>query len=208
MRLLLAALILVVVTAASALKVGGVVKYSTATDNIPQQIHTVTVTDDTTRWVSWTTLEPTPESAVEYGTDPQAMNSISLGRSFAFTDANTTQQRTIWIHNVRIANELKPSTLYFYRVGDSSLNVWSSTLNFTTFDADYPLLDILVYGDLGILNDRSFTQLQHEMSRQTRNQLIIHLGDFAYDMHYFNGWWGDVFFNLIQPLASHVPYMG
>ncbi|GMI23203.1 hypothetical protein TrRE_jg10068, partial [Triparma retinervis] len=37
--------------------------------------------------------------------------------------------------------------------------------------------------------------------------MILHVGDFAYDMNSDNGRRGDDFMNNIQPLASRVPYM-
>lgn len=36
---------------------------------------------------------------------------------------------------------------------------------------------------------------------------IIHVGDFAYDMHDDNGALGSQFLNSIQPIATKLPYM-
>jgi hypothetical protein len=41
-----------------------------------------------------------------------------------------------------------------------------------------------------------------------RNDLLLHLGDFAYDLMDNNGAVGDTFFDQIEPIASNVPYMG
>ena len=37
--------------------------------------------------------------------------------------------------------------------------------------------------------------------------MILHVGDFAYNMGSANGFVGDMFFDLIQPFATRVPYM-
>ena len=37
--------------------------------------------------------------------------------------------------------------------------------------------------------------------------MIIHVGDFAYDMYEDNGSRGDVFMEQIEPIASKIPYM-
>jgi hypothetical protein len=34
--------------------------------------------------------------------------------------------------------------------------------------------------------------------------IVLHVGDFGYDLPYF----GDQFFNSIEPIASRIPYMG
>lgn len=37
--------------------------------------------------------------------------------------------------------------------------------------------------------------------------MILHVGDFAYDMHERDGKQGDDFMNLVEPIAANVPYM-
>lgn len=172
----------------------------------PQQIHLATVSDDVTRSVSWVTMADTPDSVVQFGTAPDALTLAAQGRSFAFKD-DGLQQRVIYIHNALLAEALTPATRYWYRVGSMALNDWSAVYNFTTFDADYPLIDALVYGDFGVVNDQSQVYLAAEIAKHTPQQMIVHVGDFGYDLHDDNGQRGDTFMNQIQPLAAYVPYM-
>lgn len=48
--------------------------------------------------------------------------------------------------------------------------------------------------------------IQNEAQR-SKFDVIIHVGDFAYDMHEEDSRVGDQFMRQIQPLAATVPYM-
>ncbi|XP_020627463.1 acid phosphatase type 7-like [Orbicella faveolata] len=64
-----------------------------------------------------------------------------------------------------------------------------------------------VYGDLGT-GGQSLSILKEE-AKQGNFDVILHVGDFAYDMHSLqdNARVGDKFMNEIQPIAARVPYM-
>lgn len=70
-----------------------------------------------------------------------------------------------------------------YHVG-SNLG-WSAEYWFKTapsFDSNWsPYL--AVYGDMGNINAQSLPRLQQEVQRDMYHA-ILHVGDFAYDMHY------------------------
>ena len=64
---------------------------------------------------------------------------------------------------------------------------------------------IVVYGDMGAENARSVFQIEKEVHND-QFDLVLHVGDFAYDFDDDNGRVGDTFMRLIQPIAGHIPY--
>lgn len=66
-------------------------------------------------------------------------------------------------------------------------------------------VNLAFYGDLGLINGQSVTRLIDGVSNNLYD-LIIHNGDFAYDMDTKDGAYGDLFMRLIEPIASQVPY--
>ena len=69
------------------------------------------------------------------------------------------------------------------------------------------LLNLIVYGDMGVVNAQSMQQVTAEVNSGSAH-MVLHLGDYAYDLHTNNGSFGDTFMNNIQPIASRVPYLG
>jgi len=66
----------------------------------------------------------------------------------------------------------------------------------------------LFFGDFGLINDgHSFKQFLSEVQSK-KVHLILHVGDWAYDLDSNNGTIGDEFLDKIQPLTSALPYMG
>ena len=66
-------------------------------------------------------------------------------------------------------------------------------------------LNIAFYGDLGLLNGQSIPRITQDVKKQ-KYDLIIHNGDFAYDLDTLKGRYGDLFMRLIEPIAARVPY--
>ena len=63
----------------------------------------------------------------------------------------------------------------------------------------------VVFGDLGNVNGRTLGRLQDQVQRG-EHDLILHLGDMAYDMHTDDAKVGDEFMRQIEPMAAYVPY--
>lgn len=151
--------------------------------------------------VTWSTLNSTTKSVVEYGTDD--LTNTATGQSTKFTDGGSLK-RSQFIHRVTLSN-LKPNTDYRYHVGSDQ--GWSSLFTFRTnqLDANWsPRL--AVYGDMGNENAQSLPRLQEETANN-RYDAILHVGDFAYDMDWENGAVGDEFMNQIESIAAYLPYM-
>ncbi|XP_035679023.1 acid phosphatase type 7-like isoform X1 [Branchiostoma floridae] len=67
--------------------------------------------------------------------------------------------------------------------------------------------ELLVYGDMGRVGGApSLARLKHE-AETGKYAAVLHVGDFAYDLHTEGGKYGDDFMNRIQDIATKLPYM-
>lgn len=81
--------------------------------------------------------------------------------------------------------------------------------------SDAAPLSVIVYGDMGRYGGaQTLRALKKEIAgngptskTSSVTDAIIHVGDFAYDLHSYGGLVGDTFFQHIEPLAARVPYM-
>ena len=157
------------------------------------------------RIVSWVTMAQTNASYVQYGNSLAALTQQANSDETAYVTAlNGT--RTIYLHDALLVG-LTVNTRYYYRVGNA-VSGWSAVYDFDTkIDVPNTPVDIIVYGDMGSTNsDRTISKLKSELAGGF-SSLILHTGDFAYDLHDHDGIVGDEFMNMIQPVAAYVPYM-
>ncbi|CAH0755502.1 unnamed protein product [Diatraea saccharalis] len=149
---------------------------------------------------TWSTFNDT-ESIVRYGVS--SPDQETSGSSEVFVDGGNMKRRQ-WIHRATM-KDLKFDTHYVYQVG--SEDGWSEQFTFKTPPAgeDWPVR-IAIYGDMGLNGSKSLPFLRREVA-EGRYDLILHVGDFAYDMQEREGRVGDAFMRLLQPLAARVPYM-
>ncbi|XP_026332457.1 acid phosphatase type 7-like isoform X2 [Hyposmocoma kahamanoa] len=147
--------------------------------------------------ITWNTKADTAESLVEYGVDE--IDKRVEGWRVSFIDG-----RGQWVHRVQLT-DLLYDTRYVYHCG--SQYRWSEQLWFRTPPAGEDwVVRAAIFGDLGVDNARALPYIQNEAQR-SKFDVIIHVGDFAYDMHEEDSRVGDQFMRQIQPLAATVPYM-
>merc|ERR1719204_2186758 len=65
----------------------------------------------------------------------------------------------------------------------------------------------MIFGDLGETNNQILSSVINESVHQNHVDVIIHVGDIAYNMDSNEGITGDEFMNQIQPVAANTPYM-
>ncbi|XP_013103211.1 acid phosphatase type 7 isoform X3 [Stomoxys calcitrans] len=153
--------------------------------------------------VTWSTRDNTNVSICKYGIDGLTSVSENKKGPSKFIDGGKAK-RVQYIHRVALTN-LKDNTRYLYHCG-SPLG-WSALFTFHTppTDANWsPTL--LIYGDLGNENAQSLPRLQEEIQNGSIDA-VLHVGDFAYDMHSADGTVGDEFMRQIETIAAYVPYM-
>jgi acid phosphatase type 7 len=127
----------------------------------------------------------------------------AVGVSSKFVDGGS-EKRVQYIHKVLLRN-LTPLKSYHYRCG-SQLG-WSPEF-FFRLPSDQPTATVRlgIFGDMGNENAQSLAYLQQE-TQDGSFDALIHVGDFAYDMHTDQARVGDEFMNQIQSVAAYAPYM-
>ncbi|KAJ8719863.1 hypothetical protein PYW08_012038 [Mythimna loreyi] len=167
----------------------------------PEQLHIAFGEKVNDIVVTWSTFNDTEESRVQYGEG--IMDKEASGSSKLFVDGGKLK-RAQYIHKV-VLKDLKFNTRYVYHAG--SVYGWSEEFFFhTPREGQDWAVRAAIYGDMGNKNAHSLSYLQDEAQRE-RFDVILHVGDFAYDMDTNDALVGDEFMRQIQPLAGVVPYM-
>lgn len=169
----------------------------------PEQVHLSYPGEPGSMVVTWTTLNKT-ESVVEYGLMGGRLFDMSAkGDATLFVDPGE-EKRKMYIHRVTLTG-LKPAAMYVYHCGSDE--GWSDMFFFTALNDSASFSPrFALYGDLGNENPQSLARLQKE-TQLGMYDVILHIGDFAYDLHEDNARIGDEFMRQIQSIAAYVPYM-
>lgn len=133
-------------------------------------------------------------------TDPDAFH-IARGFATKFVmpgGLNNTQ----WIHRALMTG-LRPGTRYEYQAANAT--TFGTTYHFSAARDGMWLPKILVYGDFGLENAVSLPAVLKDVELGIVD-VIVHNGDYAYDDFENNGTTGDQFMQMIEPIASTIPY--
>jgi hypothetical protein len=205
---------------------GGVAAADSSGVSAVEQVRLALGTETTTMSVQWVSNASTT-STVVYGTDPEALSQSASSTSYKFDQ----DSGRVWYNHVAQMVGLRPSTKYFYRVGSESATFhFRSQVTDATLSANLPQRH-LVYGDMGtacaftlcpvctcnLTCDAATCAKNHSVGLVTEVGLysdgedeatmILHTGDFAYNLDDDNGRVGDQFFRNVEQIAAYVPYM-
>lgn len=167
----------------------------------PEQVHLSYVANDHTMMgVSWVTLSD-KLSVVQYGQSKNFMTSFTHGDISTYLAGS-------WhgtIHRA-IMTDLKPSTTYYYRVGNGER--WSETLSFTTLSSEQESatapVRYAILADMDFESNATMANLA-SLVQAKKIDAIIHSGDISYADGYEPHW--DVFLRRMQSVVSSVPFM-
>lgn len=168
---------------------------------LPWGIHMAYGSDPTTTMsFMWSTRSPVTGSYVHLGASSSNLNTSFLGVQTMFSDVNNTQ----YLHKV-LTSGLQPGTTYYYAVDDGVGNA-STVYHFTTYPAAPAVTTFAIFGDMGIDGNAHDTlPLLYADVASGAVDIILHIGDLAYDLDSNNGANGDAFVVNAQNYSAYIP---
>ena len=182
----------------------------------PEQLRLALGYDVSSMNVGWATMEnteaPQTSSWVQWGTEENDLRNQARGDVTLFTQDPGRN----WTMHTATMSTLTPDTQYFYRVGCPE-GGWSDVVSFRSQKLTYPQTHV-IFGDMGsafayslcIDCDKNETCVCTNKTAgiiSEKPDMILHTGDFAYDLDSNGGLTADRFFRNIEPVASKYPYM-
>lgn len=159
----------------------------------------------TTMTVAWQTRQEVSSSVAEVGTAAGSYQwSFTGNASFFIAALNNTQ----WTHIAHITDLPQAGAVYHYRVGDGAGN-WSSDFTFRTQPSDPASWQpsLVIYGDMGVdVNAHKTLPRLYQDVAAGAFDVLLHIGDAAYDLDSNYGANGDEFLVNIEPISAGLPY--
>ncbi|KAF1755690.1 hypothetical protein GCK72_012140 [Caenorhabditis remanei] len=154
--------------------------------------------------VTWLTLDPLPNVTpyVAFGVTKDSLRLTAKGNTTGWADQGK-KGKMRYTHRATMQN-MVAGQLYYYQVGSSQ--EMSEIFHFRQPDQSQPLR-AAIFGDLSIYKGQQSIDQLIAARKDNQFDLIIHIGDLAYDLHDQDGSTGDDYMNAIEPFAAYVPYM-
>ena len=173
----------------------------------PEQIHIALGPSPTSMAVQWS-QETTSLTKVKYGPTADKLEWTADTAVYPFTDGGS--EKHLNTHHVARMTSLSPSEEYFYKVGNKA-DGWSDVFSFSAAPTQETIkfpVRFGIWGDMGIANASAIlSEVTDVIDNGKSFDMILHVGDFAYNMDNDNGHLGDHFMNDIQHIATKIPYM-
>jgi hypothetical protein len=180
----------------------------------PGQVRISWAEEDDSMYITWASENPSPYAGLEYtpvdSPDQEVLEFKHHTRGYwrSFQNVRNKESRILYVCWAKMVN-LEAGKYYKYRVGDK---VYGYTPSFVLqAKKDHkkdPLTRFIVYGDLGVGEQAYMTMDSLEIEMYNLEyDAILHVGDMAYEINDWSGYKGDMFLDMIEPLASKIPYM-
>lgn len=192
----------------------------------PEQLHLSLGVDDSELYLTWSTMAYTycrlsygkinryKELASEKWVPAIATTTHTVEDDKKWSRVSGEQHRRIITYRAKLTN-LERDRLYIYRAmcsdpipGKNKEYKYVSAVyryKVRDFSNSRKPFNLALYGDLGLDNSKSVPNLIEDVDNNIYD-LIIHNGDFAYDLNTQNGAVGDRFMRMIEPIAARIPY--
>ncbi|CAF1079501.1 unnamed protein product [Rotaria sordida] len=170
-------------------------------------------------FVSYLTNSSQYTPQCQYGFDSFTLEFYQNGTTTTYTASDMCEEKaTLWgpqkfidpgyMHTI-LLEDLRPSTTYFYRVGNNEYG-WSSIYSFTNRPATKnEAVTLIAYGDMGLspVEPGAKSTIDRVTTRiiSTNITCLLHIGDISYARGIGALW--DAFMTQIQPIAARTPYM-
>ncbi|CAI5449103.1 unnamed protein product [Caenorhabditis angaria] len=176
---------------------------ATSGDNRVEQVHLSLSGNMNEMIVTWLTQSPLPNVTpfVSYGLSADNLKWTSKATTTKWADEGEKSVHR-YTHRATMKN-MSPGQRYYYSVGSSQAK--SNIFWFTQPDPSQPLR-MAIFGDLSLNKGFSIDPLINA-THSGDLDIIIHIGDLAYDLQDDNGNVGDDYMNAIEPMAAYIPYM-
>ena len=187
--------------------------------NEPTQIHLAFGDQIDQIYVSYVTNSTQVTPQCQYGLMPTTLNFRVSGTTITYNASDMCEGKANqigpqnfihpgYMHTI-LLKDLRPSTTYFYRVGNDQ-HGWSSIKQFTNRPSTTnDVINLIAYGDMGLSPLQSGAQatIDRVLARVISNNVtaVLHIGDISYARGTAVLWEG--FMTQIEATASRVPYM-
>ncbi|CAB60319.1 Purple acid phosphatase [Caenorhabditis elegans] len=154
--------------------------------------------------VTWLTQGPLPNVTpyVMYGLSKDALRWTAKATTTSWKDQGS-HGYVRYTHRATMT-KMVPGDTYYYKVGSSQ--DMSDVYHFHQPDPTQPLR-AAIFGDLSVYKGAPSIKQLTDATHDNHFDVIIHIGDIAYDLHDDEGNRGDDYMNAVQPFAAYVPYM-
>eukprot|EP01062_Namystynia_karyoxenos_P005016 TRINITY_DN1176_c0_g1_i4.p1 TRINITY_DN1176_c0_g1~~TRINITY_DN1176_c0_g1_i4.p1 ORF type:complete len:777 (+),score=233.84 TRINITY_DN1176_c0_g1_i4:83-2332(+) len=180
--------------------------YCTHGNAVPEQINVQIAAPDTVviSWVTFEKVAPTapPELLIKKSTAGQ-WNTL---RGVTHVHTTSAGDRTYYMHFVR-ATKLEARAAYSYQVRSGAQGAATSAV--FSFRAPYASGEtrIAIYGDMGVYEWNNMQQLYDDCVAGQNADLIVHMGDHAYNEGDSDERRADGYFNAFQKVIASCPWM-
>ncbi|EFO91230.1 hypothetical protein CRE_17699 [Caenorhabditis remanei] len=154
--------------------------------------------------VTWLTQGPLPNVTpyVTYGLSKDSLRWTAKATTTSWKDQGS-HGYIRYTHRATITKMIA-GDVYYYKVGSSQ--DMSDVYHFKQPDPSKELR-AAIFGDLSVYKGMPTINQLIDATHNDHFDVIIHIGDIAYDLHDDEGDRGDAYMKAIQPFAAYVPYM-
>lgn len=170
--------------------------FCSAQQKLVSQVHLSWSEDpQTTMSITWQSAQPLSQPTVQHG-EGSALTNTAIARRIRYA------QETGPLYQVTLRN-LKPGTVYSYRVGDAGKG-WSEVRTFRTAPSSPPSRFVFTaFADHGVT--QAAAQNVRRVLAGEKPAFHLIMGDLSYANGNQPIW--DQWFELIEPIASQMPFM-